>query len=89
MYLGTATRFCTLGGVWEAVNIDDCTRKVFISLNDRVRLLQLQCIIYFGSYNVTGKHTIAEHIHDNKICNQGYSMKGSKQLHYTPYRGVA
>ncbi len=39
--IGTATRSCTLGGVWEAVNIDNCTREVFISLNDRVRLLQL------------------------------------------------
>ena len=41
LYIGTATRFCTLGGVWEAVNIDNCTREVISSLNDRVRLLQL------------------------------------------------
>ncbi len=40
-FIGTATRFCTLGGVWEAVNIDNCTSEVFSSLNDRVRLLQL------------------------------------------------
>ena len=39
--IGTATRFCTLGGVWEAVNIDDCTSEVISLLNDRVRLLQL------------------------------------------------
>ncbi|XP_064386426.1 latrophilin-like protein LAT-2 isoform X1 [Halichondria panicea] len=32
--LGTATRFCTLGGVWEAVNTDNCTREVIISLNN-------------------------------------------------------
>ncbi|XP_064407630.1 latrophilin-like protein LAT-2 isoform X2 [Halichondria panicea] len=37
--LGTATRFCTLGGVWEAVNIDNCTREVISSLNDRANEL--------------------------------------------------
>ena len=44
--VGTATRFCTLGGVWEAVDIDNCTGEVFISLNDRVRLLQLLYMYY-------------------------------------------
>ncbi|XP_064407205.1 adhesion G protein-coupled receptor L3-like isoform X2 [Halichondria panicea] len=39
--LGTANRFCTLSGVWEAVNIDKCTslREVFISLLDRANEL--------------------------------------------------
>ncbi|XP_064396279.1 uncharacterized protein LOC135343205 isoform X2 [Halichondria panicea] len=37
--LGTATRFCTLGGVWEAVNIDNCTSEVISSLNDRANEL--------------------------------------------------
>ncbi|XP_064396295.1 adhesion G protein-coupled receptor L3-like isoform X2 [Halichondria panicea] len=37
--LGTVTRFCTLGGVWEAVNIDNCTREVISSLNDRANEL--------------------------------------------------
>ncbi|XP_064386127.1 sushi, von Willebrand factor type A, EGF and pentraxin domain-containing protein 1-like isoform X2 [Halichondria panicea] len=32
--LGTATRFCTLGGVWEAVITDNCTREVIISLSN-------------------------------------------------------
>ncbi len=78
--IGTATRFCTLGGVWEAVNIDNCTREVFISLNDRVRLLQL---LYYTlaftkqcSYNVTGKHMIAQHIQNNNICNQEHMHEG-------------
>ncbi|XP_064402412.1 adhesion G protein-coupled receptor E3-like isoform X2 [Halichondria panicea] len=37
--LGTATRFCTLGGVWEAVNIDNCAREVIILLNNRANEL--------------------------------------------------
>ena len=48
--IGTATRFCTLGGVWEAVNIDNCTREVFSLLNDRVRLLIADSVLYFGIY---------------------------------------
>ena len=38
VYIGIANRFCTLGGVWEAVNTDNCTREVIISLSNTVRL---------------------------------------------------
>ena len=38
VYIGNATRFCTLEGVWEAVNTDNCTREVIISLSNTVRL---------------------------------------------------
>ncbi len=75
--IGTVTRFCTLVGVWEAVNIDNCTREVFSSLNDRVRLLQL---LYYTlaftlngvhTINITGKHMIAQHIHNKIYANEG------------------
>ena len=46
-YIGTATRFCTLDGVWETVNIDNCTREVFILLNDRVRLLHTVAVLLY------------------------------------------
>ncbi len=46
VFIGTANRFCTFEGVWEAVNIDNCTREVFLSLNDRVRLCSYCIIVY-------------------------------------------
>ncbi|XP_064407434.1 adhesion G protein-coupled receptor L3-like [Halichondria panicea] len=68
--LGTANRFCTLGGVWEAVDIDNCTGEVFISLNDRANELYsrnasqnevddlLAVLAEATSVNATGNSTI-------------------------------
>ncbi len=39
-HTGTATRFCTLKGMWEAVNTDNCAREEISILNNTVRLLQ-------------------------------------------------
>ncbi len=48
--IGTATRFCTLGGVWEAVNTDNCTSEVISSLNDRVRLCSYCSTLHYNEY---------------------------------------
>ncbi len=50
VYIGTATRFCTLGGVWEAVNIDNCTSEVISLLNDRVRLCSYCSTLHYNEY---------------------------------------
>ena len=47
--IGTANRFCTFEGVWEAVNTDNCTREVISALNNTVRFVQLLLLSVFNT----------------------------------------